>query len=361
MDSERIISGRIWNGQGFDDGHLVISDGVIKEIVLGESAKDADITGCVVPGIVDTHTHVADAGLILDRKYGLEELVAPPNGLKHRYLSDTDGSKICDDMRSYISRLERSGVSRFMDFREGGIEGSRLLRSVSGNAVILGRPISKEYDANEIDGILEFADGIGLPSITDMSAEYIDSVADHIHRKNKMLALHVSERIREDIDRVISLEPDLIVHMTRASDSDMRDCADHGIPVSVCPSSNLYFGMTPPVGRMIDAGMDVSIGTDNGMLFPSADIFDELRVMSRLLKDQGKAPELAYSMLLAGGHKVLYKEALTVDKTGKEPDIVVFPCSERELLVGKAESVRYGPPRGWKDDIQQDPRPYGRK
>ena len=361
MGYERIISGRIWNGQGFDDGHLVIDDGIVRDVVFGEPEMDADIIGCVIPGIVDTHTHVADAGLVLDRKYGLEELVAPPNGLKHRYLSDTDGNKICDDMRSYISRLERSGVSRFMDFREGGIEGSRLLRSVSGNAVILGRPISKEYDANEIDGILEFADGIGLPSITDMSAEYIDSVADHIHRKNKMLALHVSERIREDIDRVISLEPDLIVHMTRASDSDMRDCADHGIPVSVCPSSNLYVGMTPPVGRMIDAGMDVSIGTDNGMLFPSADIFDELRVMSRLLKDQGKAPELAYSMLLAGGHKVLYKEALTVDKTGKEPDIVVFPCSERELLVGKAESVRYGPPRGWKDDIQQDPRPYGRK
>ena len=76
-------------------------------------------------------------------------------------------------------------------------------------------------------------------------------------------------------------------------------------------------------------------------------IFDELRMMSRLLEEQGKDPMLAYAMLIAHGHKVLYKKSLTVDKTGKEADIVAFPCSEKELLQGKTEaSVRYGPRRG---------------
>ena len=347
MDSDGTFSGRIWNGQGFEDGYLVISDGTVKDAVFGESLGSPDHSGCIMPGIVDTHTHVADAGLVLDRRYGLEELVAPPDGLKHRYLSETDGSKIRDDMREYISRLEMSGVSGFLDFREGGVEGARLLRSVSGNATILGRPVSDRYDPNEIDGILEYADGIGLPSITDMDAGYIDAVADHVHRKNKMLALHVSERVREDIGHVVSLEPDLIVHMVQATDRDMRECADNGIPVSVCPTSNLYFGMVPPVGRMIDAGMEISIGTDNGMLFPSADIFDELRTMSGLLEGQHRDPMLAYTMLVAHGHKVLYKKSLTVDKTGKEADLIAFPCSERELLQRKVRaSVRYGPRRG---------------
>ena len=347
MGYDKTFSGRIWNGESFEDGHLVLDDGIVKDAVFGELLKTSDYTGCIMPGIVDTHTHVADAGLKLERKYGLEELVAPPNGLKHRYLSETDDSKIRKDMGQYISRLEASGVSKFIDFREGGIEGARLLRSVSGDAVILGRPVSKEYDPNEIDGILQYADGIGIPSITDMDAGYIDAIVDHVHKKNKMLALHVSERIREDIDRVISLDPDFIVHMVQATDSDLKKCADNDIPISVCPTSNLYFGMAPPVARMIDAGVEISIGTDNGMLFPSADIFDELRMMSGLLKEQGKDPILAYAMLVAHGHKVLYKKNLTVDKTGKKADLVAFPCSERELLQGKTEaSVRYGPRRG---------------
>ena len=105
--------------------------------------------------------------------------------------------------------------------------------------------------------------------------------------------------------------------------------------------------MVPPVARMIDAGAEISIGTDNGMLFPSADIFDELRAMSGLLENQGKDPMLAYTMLVAHGHKVLYKKSLTVDKTGKDADVIAFPCSEKELLQRKEKaSVRYGPRRG---------------
>ena len=344
MGIARTFSGRIWNGRLFEDGHLTVEDGILRELEFGERLKGADFEGCILPGITDSHTHVADAGLKLDRKYGLEELVAPPDGLKHRYLSGTDEAVIRSEMGSYVGRLKDSGVSRFMDFREGGIAGARMLRDVSDRAVILGRPVSKEYDPNEIDGILEIADGIGIPSITDMDHGYIDSIADHVHRKNKMLALHVSERIREDIDYVLSLDPDFIVHMVQAADPDFRKCADSGIPISVCPSSNLYFGMIPPIKRMLDAGVDISLGTDNGMLFPSADIFDELRVMSQLTGTQIGDAESAFRTLYACGNKVLYEETLTQNKTGKKADLVAFPCTEKELLAGKVSGrIRYGP------------------
>ena len=344
MGSEKIFSGRIWDGEAFEDGYIAVDDGIIRSVVYGETAKDADFTGCIIPGAVDTHTHVGDSGLILDRKYGLEELVAPPNGLKHRYLRDTDGVTLCKNMSDYSERLIHSGVSRFMDFREGGAEGARLLRSASDRAVILGRPVSDEYDPNEIDEILSYADGIGIPSITDLDHGYIDSIADHVHRKNKMLALHVSERIREDIDYVISLQPRFVVHMVQATDDDMRKCADNGIPISVCPSSNMYFGMIPPVGRMLDSGADVSLGTDNGMLFPSADYFSEVRLLSELLTAQGAASDSAYKVAFACGHKVLYDDTLTVGKTGKRSDFIAFPCTETELLGGNTKgSVRCGP------------------
>lgn len=344
MGAERVFSGRVWNGESFEDGFVSVEDGILKEVVYGEKADHPCMEGCILPGAVDTHTHVADSGLRIDRRYGLEELVAPPNGIKHVYLRGVPAEKLVSDMRSYSDMLIRSGVSRFIDFREGGVEGARMLRSASDRAVILGRPVSETFDPNEMDRLLDTADGVGIPSISDMDSGYVDAIADAVHRRGKMLALHVSERVREDIDRVMSLEPDLVIHMSKATDSDFRTCADRSVPISVCPTSNLYFGIVPPVGRMVDAGVDISLGTDNGMLFPSADIFEETRVLAGLFAKQGKSTDRAFSSLLACGHKVLYHDTLTVQQTGNRADIVVFPCKEEEiLLAGAPMPVRCGP------------------
>ena len=162
---------------------------------------------------------------------------------------------------------------------------------------------------------------------------------------NPRIDIRKFDIIRDNIaDVEPAAEADLIIHMVQATDSDLKRCADENVPVSVCPSSNLYFGMTPPVGRMLDAGVDVCLGTDNAMLFPSADIFSEARVLARLLKEQGKDPLAAFGILIACGHKVLYHDPITPHKTGSTADITVFPCTEKELLTGDVRaSARYGP------------------
>ncbi|MCQ2053293.1 MAG: amidohydrolase family protein, partial [archaeon] len=332
------LSGHIWDGLSFEDGTITISDGMIEDVQFGISSTE-DV--CILPGILDMHTHVGDAGLILDKKYGLEELVAPPDGLKHRYLYLTPENIIKKRMSVYVSNLVSSGVSKFIDFREGGIHGAKLLRSVSNKAIVMGRPISKEYDSNEIDSLLKIADGIGISSISDMDARYIEAIADHVHRKNKKLAFHVSERIREDIDTVMSLSPDLIIHMTQATDSDFCRCADEDVSIAVCPSSNLYFGMIPPVSRMLNAGVCVSLGTDNGMLFPSADIFQEVRVLSEILKAQGRELTDAFSCMYACGHDVMCNNPKI--KTGMKADLVVFCCGVEKVLTGQIKPIRYVP------------------
>src|SRR5574344_2477872 len=183
-----MISGRVWDGDDFCDGYVIVEDGIVAETGYGDPPETPDMKGCVVPGIIDCHTHIADAGLKRGRRSGLEELVAPPNGLKHRYLKDTPVEKITADMKRYSSELVSGGVSKFIDFRENGAAGCRALRKASENSIILGRPVSPEFDPNEIDDILSVADGIGIPSISDMDSRYIDSVADAVHRKKKMLA-----------------------------------------------------------------------------------------------------------------------------------------------------------------------------
>lgn len=337
-----VLSGRVWNGSGLTDGYVIIENGIITEVGDGKPPAEPTIVGDILPGLVDGHTHVADAGLVLDRKYGLEELVAPPNGLKHRYLNGTDDGTLKRGMKDYSERLVKNGVSRFFDFRENGVAGCKLLEESSQNAVVLGRPISNKIDINEVDEILDIADGIGIPSITDMDHRYIEKVADEVHKRKKILALHVSERIREDIDFVMSLEPSFVVHMTQATDRDMMVCADYRIPAVICARSNLYFDMVPPIKRMLDLGMTLAVGTDNAML-SSPDIFEETKVFENVLAEQGGQRSDALLSLIAGGKKLLYEGSAIGVQSGKRADLVVIQHHGDDSPPDGRGCVRYGP------------------
>lgn len=280
-------TGRIWTDDPFE-GYICVEDGRIVDMGSGDAPPGCRTVGSgdILPSLTDAHTHVADAGLHITRKYSLEELVAPPNGLKHRYLNSTSRDVLVADMRAYCSELERNGIDRFMDFREGGLEGVRMLREASDSAFILGRPVSEEFDPNEVEAILKEADGIGISSISDMPVHYIEAVADMVHRAGKALAVHVSERVREDIDTVMSLSPDFIVHMCTATDADMRRCAEEDVPVVICARSNMYFDRVPPLKRFEDAGVSTMAGTDNAMI-ASPSLLDEAEELFRLAGAQG--------------------------------------------------------------------------
>ena len=339
-----ILSGELWNGTAFEEGYVVLEDGIVREVGYGSCPYEPSMKGCIMPGVVDGHTHLGDSGLKLDGRYDLLELVAPPDGLKHRYLNGTPREKLVSDMGQYSSTLISNGASHLIDFREGGVDGARMLREACPKATILGRPVSKEFDPNEIVEILDIADGIGIPGPTDLPQRYIDAIADAVHRKGKILSIHASERVRDDIDKVLSIGPDFIVHMVQATDDDLRRCAEQDVPIVVCASSNTYFGMVPPIKRMIDVGVKVAMGTDNGMLSPTADMFDELSCFWHILSEQGGKPSDAYTSLIAHGCDLLYASSLIGEQTGRKADLIVFPSESDSILRGKRTGrVRYGP------------------
>ncbi len=325
-------SGMVWNGECFAEGYAVVEDGRVTE--TGDGIPQGSVrVGYVMPGLTDGHTHLGDAGLKLDRRYTLEELVAPPDGLKHRYLRDTPVETIEECMRAYAGKLAGSGVSRIVDFREGGVAGAETMRRAVPGAVIMGRPVSEAFDPNETDALLGVADGIGISSISDLPAPYVDALADAAHRRGRFLALHVSERIREDIDRVIALEPDLIVHMCEATDGDLRACADADIPVVICASSNVYFGRTPPLKRMCDAGVRFSVGTDNAMLCPP-DIFAEARFMDSLAREQGCPEGTVLRALVEEGNKLLLTRSAFKVKNWAGAPVITGPDALSGRLTG---------------------------
>ncbi len=285
-------------------GYVMIVNNKIVESGEGECPEKPDIRGVALCDVVNGHTHCADYGLRIPRGMSLEELVAPPNGLKHRYLRRAPEGKIAESIRKFSADSRGSGAEAFVDFREGGAAGCRLLRANAPDAFILGRPTSPKFDLNEIDDILDVANGIGISSVSDMDHRYIEAVADAVRSRRKVFAMHVSERIREDIDLVLSLDPAFVVHMCEATDSDITKCAEAEVPIVVCPTSNAYFGKVSPIDRAQRLGADLAIGTDNGMIC-SPDILAEAAVFMDVAEYQGGDPLGALGALTELTGKIL--------------------------------------------------------
>ena len=338
------LSGTVLTEDGFIDGYVCIENGIIEEISEGKCPYAPVSKGLIVPSMVNSHTHCGDGGLKIPPGIPLNELVAPPNGLKHQYLKNLTDTALFDNIRHYSVASSKNGIGTFIDFREGGLKGCKLLKTASPEATILGRPVSEEYDPNEIDDILEVADGIGISGISDMDHNYIDAVADHVRKKGKIFAIHASEMIREDIDIVLSLDPTFVVHMVEATDSDLLKCAEVEVPVVVCARSNRYFGKVPPIKRILNCGVDIAIGTDNAMLC-EPDLRAEASTFRDILTAQGGCSGDIVDPLFLRGRKILYpgnKIHLTV---GMKADVSVMPYSGKfsieKVLNNSNRVVRY--------------------
>ena len=326
------LSGMVFDGYEFSEGYVGLENGMITEIGDGRPPAHPVCEGIVVPGLVNAHTHSADGLITFTGTPGLEELVAPPNGLKHVYLKNASDDELIMSMRSFTDMMFRNGTTGFVDFREGGRKGVELMRISSPvpNGMILGRP-SGSYDSNELNAVLDVSDGIGLSSISDIASRDLDAIADHVRKRGKVLGIHTSERIREDIEKVMSLSPSFVVHMTEATDADMRACADNGVPIVSCPRSNMFFGKVPPAGRLIDSGADIALGTDNAMLC-DPDIRAEAKVFAEILGSEYNGMNTLRT-LLVNCRKVLYGREKLKMRAGSPADIAVFPSSGRDVLT----------------------------
>jgi 5-methylthioadenosine/S-adenosylhomocysteine deaminase len=95
------------------------------------------------------------------------------------------------------------------------------------------------------------------------------------------------------IERLVQLElvsPALLaVHMTQATDADIQRLAFAGANVVHCPESSLKLasGMCP-VQKMMDAGVNVALGTDGAASNNDLDMFGEMRTAALLAKAVAK-------------------------------------------------------------------------
>ncbi|MGB9954209.1 amidohydrolase family protein [Haloarcula marismortui] len=267
-----IVEGTILTGRSFEavEGRVVVEDGEIAAIE--ETAVDSD--DIVVPSFVNAHTHIGDS---IAKEAGeglsLEELVAPPDGLKHRLLRDADRDELVAAMARSLSFMQQAGTGAFVEFREGGVEGVEAIRDALADAslesVILGR---------ETTDAMELADGFGASGANDSE---FGAERRATREAGKLFGIHAGEVDSSDINPALDLDPDFLVHMVHAEPLHLQRVADSEIPVVVCPRSNVVTDVgRPPVEELADR-TTVALGTDNVML-NSPSMFREMEFTAKL-------------------------------------------------------------------------------
>ena len=320
------VNGSILSATGFVGGSVGVEDGVIVELSKKKTARPL-VTGIVLPAFCNAHTHLGDAFIRMELKGTVEELFAPPDGLKHRMLAKATEEEVVSGIRTAVEGMVLGGTGSFWDFRESGVDGARMLyKGCLGNAiepVCLGRPSAMKYDREEVRSILRTCDGLGVSSTRDWPYPELEKLSRDARMAGKTFATHCSEVVREDIDKVLDLKPDFLVHMIAATESDLERCADANVPIVVCPRSNAFFGKLPDIPLMLSKGVTLLLGTDNAML-NAPSMLREIDFAFRAAKLKGNVSPADIVSMAIRGRKGLSGLANVGFQTGERACLAVL-------------------------------------
>ena len=229
--------------------------------------------------------------IIKDEGYGLtiDEMVKPPNGVKHKALSKASDMDIIDSMKVSMRDMVSSGTSHFIDYREGGVKGVKLLKKAAEDIpitpIILGRDDSFYGDDPDlhkvkiaINKLLKVADGIAPSGFGEITDEVAHLIVEKCRKKSKIASIHTAESKeaqlnsinkteRTEIKRASDSNFAQIVHCTNPMDYDLELLSKSNVNVVLCPRANATLGVgISPLNEIINLGIKPLIGSDNVML-----------------------------------------------------------------------------------------------
>ena len=107
--------------------------------------ESVDCEGLVmIPGFINAHTHIGDSiGKDISLNKTVDAKIHPVFGAKSKILKNTSDQNLGDFMKNTCYSMMRKGITTFVDFREGGLDGVLLLKKVLDEiplrSIILGR------------------------------------------------------------------------------------------------------------------------------------------------------------------------------------------------------------------------------
>ncbi|MBY8987796.1 MAG: amidohydrolase family protein [Candidatus Lokiarchaeota archaeon] len=244
-------------------------------------------TSLLIPGLVNSHIHICDS---FAKEQGfnkdLIEVVAPPNGIKHKLLESISKEVKMHGIREAVSDMLASGITLFVDFTENGLTGINLLKEALESSPINYRILGRYKNPGGMESILKNADGLGFASYDQLSSQYKEKM--HVLKKEyfgKIIACHDAELSRDELmfNKIIKDELiDVIIHGTHYTIEDLKRIKENNISLVLCPGCNGYFGCGfPPINDIYNLEIPISLGTDNVMA-NNINLFEEMRYLYRI-------------------------------------------------------------------------------
>ena len=177
---------------------------------IQSNIKDEFIDGeglLAIPGFINAHTHIGDSiGKDVTINSSVDKRIHPVFGIKSKILKNTPQTNLANFMKNSCYSMLRKGITTFVDFREGGLDGVVLLKKILSEiplrAIVLGRiefyqksneiiknisfPRDKIKDLTEL---LKQCDGLGISGANENST----SVLNYYSKTQKLRAIHSSE------------------------------------------------------------------------------------------------------------------------------------------------------------------------
>jgi 5-methylthioadenosine/S-adenosylhomocysteine deaminase len=352
--------------------HAVAVRGGRIEAVLPASEAEArypgletfDLPGhALIPGLVNAHTHAA---MTLMR--GLADDLALMEWLE-KHIWPAEGKHVSPEFVREgtllaCAEMIQGGITCFNDmyfFPGASIEAALAagLRSAQGIIVMefpsayasdpadyLGKGLALR-DRYRDEPLVSFCLAPHAPytvsdatfrQVAALAAELDLPVHVHLHETREEIERSVAEhgvRPMERLNRLGLLGPHLIaVHAVHLDPAEIELLARHGCSVAHCPSSNLKLASGfAPVQALVDAGVNVAIGTDGAASNNRLDMFQEMRTAALLAKAvAGDARALpAHAALqaatLAGAHALGLDGITGSIAPGKAADLVAVDLS----------------------------------
>jgi len=328
---------------------------------IGSSTKEksVDCEGLLlIPGFVNCHTHIGDSiakDILVNSS--VDKRIHPVSGIKSKILKETDPKHLKNFMKNSCHSMLNKGITTFVDFREGGLEGIMMLKEVLTKipirSIILGRlefyqnniEIKKNvsFPKNKIEELrklLKKCDGLGISGANENS----QSVLNYYSKTTKIRAIHSSETkqsvstskkitTKSETARALNLKPHFMVHMTYASKGDLLVTAKRTRGIVICPRANASLAEgIPDIDLMKKTGCTIALGTDNIMI-NSPDMFREMDYLWKVsmgIRKTRVSPKEILKMATVNGGKVLKKE-IGVIETGKFADGVFIEKHSLDL------------------------------
>ena len=312
----------------------------------------------LIPGLVNAHTHAA---MSLFR--GLADDLALIDWLQnHIWPAETKWVKeefVQLGTELAAAEMLRGGTTCFNDMYFFPDVAARVASKAGIRAtvglIVLDFPTVWARDANEYidkglevhdvyrnDELINTAFAPHSPyTVSDEPLEKIRMLADELDRPIHMHVHETAHEVNESVkntgmrpfERLADLglvSPYLMaVHMTQLEAKEIEQLASSGCHVVHCPESNLKLASGfCPLGKLLDAGVNVALGTDGAASNNDLDMFSEMRTAALLAKGVSEDATIvpahqALEMATLNGAKALGLDKKTGSLTaGKFADIV---------------------------------------